>query len=346
MLNLGQLANTVQKNCDISDARHAGDYTLCVFLLKMREYYRWENEIPFSGSLPNQDVGEWLQERERMWNALEASPFEPLPLESGSHDPFDTGPVNAELVPRGYVYSGGYGRFSKPHFFLGDLVREERRQGFTVYLSSCEYARDLVAPPAMLQGNDIYVRQESVRRFLWERIEETRGNRSNTAMARVREWYGFDRDLDDALERMTQNETESMILHELGEGQAGRLLGDEWNDMLVGLTRSKAEIMARAVRDLLADCLSTLPALIARENVPGIHFHFATFGGMRRYLFPEAMEAYARFAADGDLGALRRAVRQGVDRWGETAQTIERLYRERGEEAAPAVEQLLEHTPI
>lgn len=346
MLNLGQLASTVQKNCHISDARHAGDFTLCVFLLKMREFYRWENEIPFSGSLPNQDVGEWLQERERMWNAIEASPFEPLPLESGPQDPFDTERVNAELLPQGYVYSGGYGRFSKPHFFLGDLVRREQRQGFTVYLSSCEYARDLVAPPAMLRGNEIYVRQESVRRFLWERIEETRGNRNNTAMMRVLEWYGFDRDLESALERMTQNETETMILHELGEGLAGRLLGEEWNEMLAGLSRSKAEIMARAVRDLVADCLSTLPELIARSNVPGIHFYFATFGGMRRYLFPEATEAYARFVADGDLEPLRRAVREGADRWGEAAQTIERLYRERGEDAGPAVERMLEHTPI
>ena len=38
MLNLGQLVNTVQKNCHISDARHAGDFTLCIFLLKMMEH--------------------------------------------------------------------------------------------------------------------------------------------------------------------------------------------------------------------------------------------------------------------------------------------------------------------
>src|SRR5690606_30665693 len=122
-----------------------------------------------------------------------------------------------------------------------------------------------------------------------------RGHRANTAMARVRTWYGFDRDLESALARMTENETETMILHELGEGLAGRLLGDDWDQMLAGLARSEAEIMARAVRDLVADCLYTLPALIDRENVPGIDFYFATFGGMRKYLFPEAVDAYARF---------------------------------------------------
>ena len=49
---LPQLASAVQRNCDISDARYAGDYGLCTFLLKMREYYRWENELPFARSLP------------------------------------------------------------------------------------------------------------------------------------------------------------------------------------------------------------------------------------------------------------------------------------------------------
>ncbi len=73
MLNLGQLVNTVQKNCHISDARHAGDFTLCIFLLKMREFYRWEHDIPFANNLPKDEVGEWLQEREGMWSDLESS---------------------------------------------------------------------------------------------------------------------------------------------------------------------------------------------------------------------------------------------------------------------------------
>ena len=51
MRNLPQLAAVVQRNCDISDARYAGDYGLCTFLLKMREYYRWENELPFARDL-------------------------------------------------------------------------------------------------------------------------------------------------------------------------------------------------------------------------------------------------------------------------------------------------------
>lgn len=346
MLNLGQLATTVQKNCDISDAKYAGDYTLCIFLLKMREFYRWENDIPFSGALPKKDVGEWLEERERMWGGLESSAFEPLALTTGATDPFDSAAINRELVPQGYVYSGGYGRFSKPHFFLGELIKEERRSGFTVYISSCEYARDLVAPPAMLQGQEIFVRQESARRFLWEKVDEWRWNPKNVAMERALASYRYNDDVDATLDRMTVNETETMILHELGEGLAGNILGDDWNAMLDALSRSKAEIMARAARDLLADCLSTLPRLVERHNEASLHFYFANFSGMRKYLFPDALATYRQCVADADFSALAELAATGAVRWTNTARMLIAAYKHDPERADCAIEKLLEHTPI
>jgi len=346
MWNLGKLANTVQQNCNISDARHAGDYTVCVFLLKMREFYRWENEIPFTGLLPKDKVGAWLEEREQMWDHLESSSFERIPLDGGLADPFDSAAINRQLAPRGYIYSAGYGRFNKPHFFLGALVRTERRDGFTIYTSSCEYARDLVAPPAMLQEHTIFVRQESVRRFLWEKVEEWLWNRKNEAMTQALSDYCFHDDPSSGLERMTQNEAESMVLHELGEGMAGALLGDEWNVMLVDLSRSKAETMARAVRDLLADCLSTLPGLIASGNTASLHFHFATFSGMRRHLYPEALDAYRRWTHEHNPEPLRRMVDDGLERWLATARTMLDLHRRLGALAGPAIEHLLEPRPV
>ncbi|MDH3310059.1 MAG: hypothetical protein OEM48_01810 [Gammaproteobacteria bacterium] len=342
MLNLGQLVNTVQKNCHISDARHAGDFTLCIFLLKMREYFRWENDIPFARELPKEEVGAWLQEREDLWTHLEESPFESLPLENRTIDPFDADAINRELIPQGYVYSGGYGRFAKPHFFLGSLLKKEKRAGYTIYISSCEYARDLEAPPAMLLGKTIYIRQESVRRFLWEKIEEWRWSRKNEAMERALDCYSFDLDVNSALERMTDNETEAMILHELGEGLAGEKLGDDWHRMLTSLSRSKAEIMVRAVRDNLADCLSTLPALLAANNTASLHFYFANFTGMRKHLFPEAVETYQRWVDENDNRLLCKLVDEGQRRWLGTARALISLYTDLGKEAGPAIENLLE----
>jgi hypothetical protein len=342
MLNIGQIVSTVQKNCHISDARHAGDLTLCTYLLKMREFYRWENDIPLTRQLAREDVGQWLQERERMWEHLEADGFEPIPLEHGASDPFDADSVNRELVPQGYVYSGGVGHFCKPHFFLGNLVTMETRNGFAVYISSCEYARDLEAPPAMLQGRTIFVRQESVRRYLWEKVEESRWSHGNDVMQRALTCYPFEHDAELALDRMLHNETESIVLHELGEGLAGEALGADWERMLAGLARSKAEIMARAVRDNLADCLTTLPALVETRNDASLHFYFATFGGMRRHLFPEALAAYRRWCADGDLGPLRSLAREGQPRWRAAAERMLALFRQNEKRAGAEIARLFD----
>jgi len=235
MRNLPQLASVVQRNCDISDARYAGDYGLCTFLLKMREYYRWENELPFARALPKDDLGDWLAAREQAWDCIEADRFAPLPLARGELEPFDAEAANRELLPLGCVYSAGYGRFGKPVFFLGRLLRVEQRAGYTILISSCEYARELAAPPAMLQGRTIFVRMESVRRYLWEKIEEWQWRKQGNTMARALASYDLIADTEAALARMADNEMETMILHELGEARAGELLGHAWREMMLSV---------------------------------------------------------------------------------------------------------------
>jgi len=313
--NLPELAEAVQRNCDISDARYAGDYGMCTFLLKMREYYRWEHELPLTRALPRGELGDWLSAREAGWRELESEAFRPLPLESGAADPLAADQANRELLPRGLVYSAGYGRFGKPVFFLGALLRVEEREGCRVIVSSCEYARELAAPPAMLQGRTIYVRLESVRRYLWEKIEEWQWRKAGSRMARALAGYDFVADPEGALARMAENEMESMILHELGEARAGELLGPGWQEMIASVARTSAETRARAVRDLLADCLSTLPALVARGNLPALHFYFATFDAPRRELFPQAPEAYDDFLSSGSLTPLARVAHEGAERF-------------------------------
>jgi len=313
MRNLPQLATVVQRNCDISDARHAGDYGLCTFLLKMREYYRWENELPFASTLPRDELGDWLKAREQAWDRIEADQFAPLPLARGELDPFDAEAANRELLPQGCVYSAGYGRWHKPVFFLGRLLRVEERAGFTIRISSCEYARELAAPPAMLQGRTIFVRLESVRRTLWEKIEEYQWRKQGSAMARALASYDFVADTEGALQRMADNEMETMILHELGEA---------WGAMALQLSRTRGEPVARAVRDLLADCLSTLPGLLERANLPALHFYFATFDAPRRELFPQALDAYEHFLRSGALDRLWQVVHEGRERWLERARGL------------------------
>lgn len=342
---LPDLIATVQHNCHVSDAQHAGNYTLCVYLLKMREYFRWEQGIPLSHDVPRERVGPWLAERERHWGQLEHAPLRPLELENRSYDPFDVASVNAVLMRQGVVYSGGTGLYGKPHFFLADLVHEEQAGDVRVLVSGREYARDLVAPPSMFRDNTVFVRQESLRRFLWERIEDWRFQkaRMDQPMGRAMATYGIDRDLERVLDEMTGNETESLILHEVGEAQAGDLLGDDWRTMLASFPRSRAEILARAVRDLLADSLVTLPTLLDDGNEPALHVYFSNFSGMRKELAPSLSAAYGTWVESGNMRPLGDTVRRGCRHWREKAELALSLFRQRGVDGTTAIVRLLEN---
>ena len=323
MFNLGQLTHSVQQNCDISDAQFAGHYSLCTFLLKMREYYRWEYEIPLITPLPKSEVGTWLAGREQMWDKLSEHTLHPLPAGERVFDPFDSAGLNAALTPLGAVYSGGYGLFNKPQFFLGSLIRNEIHSDVTFYVSGCEYARELSASPAMALGDTVFIRQESLRRLVWEKIEEWRWKQNtNAPLARALACYPASTDLQRTLEHMTENETHTLILHELGEVKIGRLLGPRWETMLAALQRPKAEFLARAVRDHCADCLVTLPALLAQDNRAALHFYFANFTGLRREIFPEAHSIYQRWCDGANSAEWRSMCEHGVQRWHQTANTL------------------------
>jgi hypothetical protein len=105
------------------------------------------------------------------------------------------------------------------------------------------------------------------------------------------------------------------------------LLGNAWPDFIASLTGRRAEILARALRDNLADCLSTLPRLIEREAACSIHFYFANFEGMRASLFPSLDRAYRSWRESGNLDPLRAAAHAGGAHWHEAARSLLRLHQ-------------------
>ena len=330
--NFPELVQRVQRNCHIADARYARDATLCNYLLEMREFYRWEHEVPLTRTLPRQELGNWISEREALWDGLQADALEPLPLGARSYDAFDVAAINAALVPRGLVYGGGYGRFGKPHFFLAQLKRREQREGLTLFVSGCEYARDLTAPPAALLDGAVFLREDALRRWIWDKIEIWGVRKVRGALKSALDCYGFAADAEAALERMAEEESETLLLHEIGEAMAEPLLGAAWPDLIASFTGRRAEILARALRDNLADCLSTLPRLIERDAAGSMHFYFANFEGVRSAMFPLLAEAYRGWRESGSTDALREAVQAGSAHWQEAALRILRLHQ-----ADPAV---------
>lgn len=309
------LCDRVQHNCNIADAKYAANYTLCIYLMKMREYYRWEQGYSYDAVLPQEQVGDWVTAREDLWQQLEDTEFNALQIDGKSFDPFDTCEINAALKDKGMVYSGGLGLRSVPHFFLGKLETMHAHEGYEIIVSAEECARDLGAPPAMTLGNTIFIRKESIRRMLWERIQEWQWHKNAGAMAKATAFYDFDEDLEGALDLMTEAELQAIILHEIGEIKASVMLGDEWKEMLVSVATPHLEILLRAAKDLLADAISTLPSLIDEQQSASIHFYAANMTAMRKKICPSFMLRYHEWCDDEDMQKLKTWVHKSQCHW-------------------------------
>ncbi len=338
---MAQLIQQVQNNCHLSDAQYAGNYTLCIYLLKMREFYRWETQTPFTTRLDNTDIGQWLTQREALWDDIDEQPLKNIHINNTSYDLFDNATINKQLEKQQLVYSGGYGLYGKPVFFLGELIHKEQHADYTLLITGKELARDLAAPPGMAQNKTIYIRRESLRRFIWEKFEESLWHTQENPLSRALSCYNFKTQIEDSLEKMTDNEVDTVLQHEIGEIQAGKILGEAWEEMLIKLPASQAEIMVRAVRDNIADMLSTLPKLLTKNDPAQIHFYFANLNSMRKLIFPSLYQAYNDWLSSNNTDGLDKLISQASSHWINMAEQILVLYKDNGEDAHSHIESLI-----
>src|SRR5512141_2225118 len=143
--------------------------------------------------------------------------------------------------------------------------------------------------------------------MLGEKAEAWTRKRAAGALESALAAHGFAADPEGALAAMAEAETETLILHELGERAVGREVGPGWERMLAGLTRRPAELFVRAARDHLADCSTTLPALVQRGAGTSIHLWFAGLDGLRRELAPRLIAVYEDWRRGDNAAALGAA---------------------------------------
>ena len=309
------LVKAAQFNCDLSDAHYAGNYTMCIYLLKMREYYRWRFEYELGERLPMDAVGEWVQKTEGLWDEIEEQEYRPIPVAGELCGPFDDLEVNARLEGTELVFSSGIGRFGKPIFFLAEKLESRQFQDFSVTIAGKEFARELAAPPAMVKDRQIYVRRQSLSRLLFELLEEWRWHRRTGAMGRVVEHYGLENHDEHAFKLLIDDQLDQVLLHEVGECRAGELLGENWDPMLKKSLGHPVENIARASRDCLADCLVVLPQLVEQQRPELLHFYLATLTPLRKALMPGLLSAYKCWIATGSPKDIAVQASGGISHW-------------------------------
>ncbi len=321
VMSIDTLREAVQFNCDLSDREFAADYTICIYLIRMREYYRWSEGLEATAPLAQDALMAWISATEARWEAIETDQYQPLIFEGTDYQPFEARELNRVLHPQGYTYSAGYGRFGKPVFMLAELNSVEHNEHYSLTIAGREMARELSAPPAVMQQGEILIRSQAVTRLIWDLLEEWSWHKPDNAMAQLVKYYDFEGAPLSALEQAGADQQEVLILHEIGELIAEEMVAPSWNQMLLDENHHR-QLFARAVRDCLADCLSTLPGLIAEDNQPGIHFYFASLTPMRKSMFPALATSYRSWREGGSMSGIKEAIKRGQAHWLQTAHRL------------------------
>ena len=299
---MSTLTEDIKSNCDISDARYWGYFSICGLLMRYRDLFRSEQGLEPWIPPERERIARWIQEKEARWPELETQAFRTLGLNGDRYDPFDLDGLNEALRPRGYVYGAGYGMYLKPTFFLGRAVAETEVEGHRVVTTGQEVVRDLFTAPAMHQDRTIYLRLDPLKALLWDRYVQLSPGRCSVLTAAYQAFgieagVQIDRAFATALEHMASAYAAVLLRHELAES---RTSVPGWKDLLASVQDRKIELYLRAVQDLLADTAEHGPlhTIIDSRDERLLGLFVGLLDGFRRLLAPELGDAYGIFARD------------------------------------------------
>jgi len=310
------LIDIIRRNCDISDARDNGIYSICTLVLKLRNLYKWEHGLEPWQEPDSPVLLDWIAAKEEYWGTIENQDFLPIPVNGESIDPFLLPPINSLLSAENQVYGAGYGRSMKAVFFMAEVLEDRVVDGCPVLILGREKARELSSPFAMLQDGIIYIRKDPMRFFFWDQIQEINPS-CRTAMQQALSAYDLIKDncsldrqkLIARFDEIVTEELEIFIYHEVGERRENLLESRVLQKIIAAYPASALELLTRAVKDILADTHpeGLLSHIITREKKSSLGFYMSFLDGMRKHLCPELNEAGKRFWNDGDWSLMENA---------------------------------------
>jgi hypothetical protein len=341
VVNLKSLISHVKKNCNISDAKYWGHYSICGLLLRLRELYRFEKGIRLWESINHDDISDWISERENLWKELEDQNFEDIIIDGSVYSPFEVEKINAELEKEDLLYGAGYGVRMKPSFFLADLISKRKVNSHVVYIAGNEYVRDLAYYPATLQDDVIYARADTTKALLWEWFEEMKVRSPKSPVTYAFSKYGATpkgepaENIDGRISEIAFSELETYIHHEIGEAFEGKKLGEEWDELLIDFSGSRAEFFSRGVKDLLSDTSDKgmIKYIIENQREGSLGFYIVFLSGYRKILFTEIVKAFDKFTESGDWELIEDARKTGYEKAKGYAERLLSLNKEKPDKA-------------
>ena len=316
MSEIETIARQVLHNCDISDAQHAGLYSTCGLALRLRDLYKWEHGLNPWQEKDTSEILDWIGEKETLWEELADAEHTTIDIAGQEYDLFDTPAINSILEPRGVLYGAGYAYSLKPTFFLAEIENKRRNNGHIVYTLGRELARDLLTLPALTQERQILLRTDSARLYLWDQMIYIKKS-GRPALKFALEHCGLTsqdpEEMQQHLPEILAMQKDNYIYHEIGELSDSTFDPEIWRELIAAFPHSPVELLARGLKDLLADThpKGTLHHLVESRKMAGLGFYAAFLDGVLKELFPQLREAFNHFTKTHDWRIIKSAVVEG-----------------------------------
>ena len=320
-MDLQRLTRQVLYNCDVSDARHAGIYSVCGLAMRLRDLYKWERGLAPWQEDEAAQVLAWIGSKEDLWETLLEADFGALPVNGRSLEPFDTRNINAALGADRFFYGAGYAHSLKPTFFLAEIEREETLAGHRVRHLGREHARDLLTLPAFSQDGEVILRGEAARMYLWDQIAYI-SNSGRRALDFALKACGLPDNrtatIRNGFSTVLQVQQQLYLRHEIGELEETVFDRELWQRIIADYPHTAVELLVRTLKDILADTgpQGTLSHLVHHCHAAGLGLYMAFGNGMTRLLTPELICAFDAFIVDSKwdrVAAAAQAVRENAE---------------------------------
>jgi hypothetical protein len=332
MHELDHLTNQVLQNCEISDSRHAGLYSICGLALRLRDLYKWEKGLAPWDERDSSEILDWIGDKEQNWEDIAENDYNPITLLGRQYDPFDALAINAVLKPYSLFYGAGYAHSLKPTFFLADIDDIQNVCGHSVYILGHELARDLLTIPSLTQDNMVLLRKESAGMFLWDQLLYIKKS-GRAALKFALQNCGLKdehpKTLRRNLDKIFAVQQETYIYHEIGEIKDTVFERGIWREVIAAFPHTGVELLVRAVKDLLADTnpYGTLRHFIQTRNTASLAFYVAFFDGLAKALFPELGACFQEFIQTRNWQIIENAVDTGFNTAKHDAEEIIQIYQ-------------------
>jgi hypothetical protein len=185
--------------------------------------------------------------------------------------------------------------------------------------------------PALTQDDAVVLRIEAAKLYLWDQIiylKKSGRPALNMALTAAGISSSNPQTIKQHFDEIFNIFKDTYIHHELGEIKERNFDRAVWRGLVSQFAHTPVELLARAVKDLLADTheIGALTHIIRNRDMAALGFYAAFFDGLGKEIFPQLRDAFNKFSKDLDWSIMEQVLAEGRKRARKLAHDMTAIY--------------------